>query len=490
MTVQRADTPARSTAADRLRLGRLPWRVATAMIVGACRDLAGVHTAGGVHGDVRPATLILGAGNAARLAEPEPGDSAPTMPSFLSPEQCSGRPPDARSDVYSLGATYYALLAGRPPYDAPSPVEVMDGHRHRPVPNVLAVAANIPLRCDAVIRRAMAKDPADRYPTAAAMLADVEPILAVDDTPAPLPPADLGRRPRSHRRLWAAVAAGAVLAAGVGAGGYYWSQNFPGGRPPARAENALPPINPAEFLPTIQNSVGMTLARVPAGAFAMGDPFDATALPRPVRITRPYYIGVYEVTQEQYRAVTGEAPSEFGGRDTAPVECVSWNEAVAFCEKLSERPAEQRAGRTYRLPTEAEWEFACRAATWGLYSFGDAFLPDKANARPGGLRRPVAVGTYPPNPWGLFDMHGNVCEWCADWYAPDFYRYGPWVDPRGPDTGTHRVTRGGGWDSVPELCRAGSRAGSFLPDYRGPAVGFRVVCDVKINEPAGAKVEP
>src|SRR5262245_40958494 len=144
MAVYRTDPPARSTAADRLRLGRLPWRVATAMMAEACRDLAAAHDAGGVHGDVRPATLAPGAGNTAGLGEPEPGGTDPRPVSFLSPEQCSGRPADARSDVYSLGATYFALLAGKPPYDAPSPVEVTDGHRHGPVPNVLAVAADIP----------------------------------------------------------------------------------------------------------------------------------------------------------------------------------------------------------------------------------------------------------------------------------------------------------------------------------------------------------
>ncbi|HTK77544.1 MAG TPA: formylglycine-generating enzyme family protein [Gemmataceae bacterium] len=233
------------------------------------------------------------------------------------------------------------------------------------------------------------------------------------------------------------------------------------------------------FLPTIRNSIGMTLARVPHGEFVMGDPVAANARPHRVRITNSYHIGTHEVTQAQYKLVTGRMQSEFAGPDGAPVDSVTWEDAREFCQKLSERPAEQTARRIYRLPTEAEWEYACRAGTTSLFWFGNQYKPMMANTHFGGIRRTATVGLYPPNPWGLYDMHGNVWEWCADWYGVDYYVQSPRDDPAGPETGTVRVTRGGSWDDRPELARSGYRNDAFSPDYRGPKVGFRVVCDVK-----------
>ncbi len=241
----------------------------------------------------------------------------------------------------------------------------------------------------------------------------------------------------------------------------------------------------------VVNSVGMKLVLVPAGKFWMGSPESESGRARDegprreVTITRPFYLGAFPVTQEQYRKVTGANPSHFRralGHDTSdfPVETVSWDDAVAFCRALSELPDERRKGRTYRLPTEAEWEHACRAGTTTPFAFGRALSSDQANfdgrhpyaagARGDFLQRTSAVGSYPANAWGLFDMHGNVWEWCGDWYAADSYR-------RAAGQGTERVLRGGSWQNHGRLCRSAcrDRAG---PGYRSLNTGFRVVMEV------------
>src|SRR5262249_11368647 len=155
--------------------------------------------------------------------------------------------------------------------------------------------------------------------------------------------------------------------------------------------------------------------------------------------------------------------AEGGGKDMVkglatadfPVERVSWHEAVKFCKKLSVRPAEKRARRVYRLPTEAEWEYACRAGTSTPFHFGRSLSSRQANfdgnAPYGGaakgpwLRRTCKVGSYQPNGFGLFDMHGNLFQWCNDWYGRDYYKDSPRQDPQGPDEGTARIVRGGSW---------------------------------------------
>jgi formylglycine-generating enzyme required for sulfatase activity len=159
-----------------------------------------------------------------------------------------------------------------------------------------------------------------------------------------------------------------------------------------------------------------------------------------------------------------------------PVEQVTWDEAVAFCEALSARDAEKAAGRFYRLPTEAEWEYCCRAGAPGSFALGPTITPRQANFRGSGLMGTTPIGTYPPNAWGLFDFHGNVSEWCADWYGLDSYATGAAIDPFGPEEGTKRVVRGGAWNSPVGDCRSAKRFDLFAQDYRGRDVGFRVAC--------------
>jgi formylglycine-generating enzyme required for sulfatase activity len=190
-----------------------------------------------------------------------------------------------------------------------------------------------------------------------------------------------------------------------------------------------------------------------------------------VTLTKPFELGVYEVTQEQYEKVKGTNPSSSKGPQN-PVEKVSWEDAVEFCRKLSELPEEKAAGRVYRLPTEAEWEYACRAGTTTAYSFGD----DESQLRDyawfsGNATHPV--GQKKPNPWGLYDMHGNVWEWCQDSYGA--FPQGLATDPKGPSSGSYRVYRGGSWNLTVRLCRSSSRS-RCSPSYHFGYLGFRVVC--------------
>ena len=262
----------------------------------------------------------------------------------------------------------------------------------------------------------------------------------------------------------------------------------------------------------ITNSIGMKLTLIPAGKFLMGSPAtererDPEELQHEVAITRPFYMGVFEVTQGQYEKLMGK-PKEKGkynpwnrgaffaeGPDF-PMEQATWKQAVEYCQRLSALPEEKKTGRTYRLPTEAEWEYACRAGAKTVFHFGDALNSKQANFNgvyPYGkedkgpnLRKTAKVGSYAPNAWGLYDMHGNVAEWCSDWYDPNYYKNSPKEDPKGPAKGViptgfadnfYHVVRGGCWLDEARACRAAYRF-RCQPTEPYRLVGFRVVCDL------------
>jgi formylglycine-generating enzyme required for sulfatase activity len=226
------------------------------------------------------------------------------------------------------------------------------------------------------------------------------------------------------------------------------------------------------------NSIGMKFVVIPPGEFMMGSPKGEPAhrndeTLHKVTLTKPFQLGMHEVTQEQYQKVMGTNPSKFKTVNH-PVEQVTWDEAIEFCARLSDLPAEKRAGRVYRLPTEAEWEYACRAGTTTAYSFGNAqgqlsnYGWWKVNS--GGATHPV--GLKKPNPWGLYDIHGNVYELCQDWYGG--YSGGELTNPKGPVSGSVRVNRGGSWFSGDGVCRSAIR-GTRTPGDRNIGLGFRVV---------------
>ena len=236
---------------------------------------------------------------------------------------------------------------------------------------------------------------------------------------------------------------------------------------------------------SLTNSIGMKLVPIPAGTFLMGSPEDEKSrssdeLQHEVTLTEDFYLGMTQVTQAQYKEVMGENPSVFqgdkvAGRDSSefPVETVSWEDAIEFCRRLSEFPNEKRAGRVYRLPTEAEWEYACRAGTDTAYSFGDsseelsehAWLGENSEDR----SHPVALKR--PNAWGLYDMHGNIYEWCND--RKGDYPESAVTDPVGAAEGSGRVYRGGSFHSSAGLCRSALRS-RYVPSARGGHLGFRL----------------
>jgi formylglycine-generating enzyme required for sulfatase activity/serine/threonine protein kinase len=219
-------------------------------------------------------------------------------------------------------------------------------------------------------------------------------------------------------------------------------------------------------LPPVRNSIGVEIKLLPIGQFTMGEGRNSYE----VKLTKPYYLGVYEITQKQYEIVMGKRPSRYRG-DNYPVDSVSWDEAKIFCQKLSELPEEKAAGRMYRLPTCAEWEFACRAGGQTAYCFGDneSELSEYAWYKKNSNKTTHPVGQKKSNRWGFFDMHGNAYEWCADWHG-DHPKLSV-TDPLGPKTGIYRMIRGGCWKDEEFGCRSAFEAWS-RPDIRNG--GFRV----------------
>jgi formylglycine-generating enzyme required for sulfatase activity len=250
------------------------------------------------------------------------------------------------------------------------------------------------------------------------------------------------------------------------------------------------------------NSIGMKLVLIPPGEFEMGSPTQLideelkrpnvewwykVRLPREgprhhVRITQPFYLGVYDVTQDEYERIMGTNPSEFSatgkskdkvaGQDTNrfPVENVSWDDSADFCRRLSELPAEKAAGRRYQLPTEAQWEYACRAGSTGRFSFSATNGPTSKEhdehamedygwfgSNSGGMTHPV--GLKQANAWGLYDMHGNVWQWCRDGYDNGYYGTSPVDDPSGASNAASHVNRGGSWPYPSRFCRSAFRDG-------------------------------
>lgn len=239
----------------------------------------------------------------------------------------------------------------------------------------------------------------------------------------------------------------------------------------------------------VTNSVGMKFMLIPAGNFLMGSPKSELGRrdaerPHEVILTKSFYLGATEVTQDQWIQVMADNPSFFEGNDL-PVETVTWEEAMEFCGRLS-----AAENRVYRLPTEAEWEYACRAGTATPFHTGATINTDQANfdgrktygkGATGEFRETTtAVDTFPPNAWGLRDMHGNVWEWCADWHAP--YPSQRVRDPQGPQTGTTRIVRGGCWINDPAICRSANR-GDTLPGSWNFNFGFRVVRELEEGKP-------
>ena len=252
---------------------------------------------------------------------------------------------------------------------------------------------------------------------------------------------------------------------------------------------------------TVTNTIGMELIQITAGTFTMGSPagekdHQAAEEQLAVTLTKPFGLGKTEVTQGQWQAVMSTEPWKGKPLVQADKDCpateISFFDAVEFCETLTDlerKAGKLKANEEYRLPTEAQWEYACRAGTPTAFSFGDestlnshawwggfdleALNAGKLEAGPGNAGREQyahKVGLKKPNPWGLYDMHGNVAEWCSDWYGE---KLSGGTDPVGPEGGSLRVNRGGSWGITPDYCRSAFRFAN-VPSFRNGLLGFRV----------------
>ncbi|MFC1715187.1 formylglycine-generating enzyme family protein [Candidatus Poribacteria bacterium] len=247
--------------------------------------------------------------------------------------------------------------------------------------------------------------------------------------------------------------------------------------------------------PIVKSKSGVEMVQIPAGSFVMGDEKgDVDEEPHEVYIDS-FYMDKYPVTQEEYEKVMKENPARWKGKKN-PVEQVRWSDAVKYCNARSRLEGLQPcynletwkcdfSANGYRLPTEAEWEYTCRAGTKTSYTFGDK--PDKlrnyAWFKDNSGKRPRPVGKKLPNPWGLHDMFGNVLEWCNDFYAVDYYLESPEKNPRGPEAGETKVVRGGSWDSTADKCRSSYRYNEN-PGYSDVCFGYDIYGFRCVRKPA------
>lgn len=244
---------------------------------------------------------------------------------------------------------------------------------------------------------------------------------------------------------------------------------------------------PVEKTIELGSEVSIELVFVPAGEFDMGSSpselkRDSDEGQHHVKLTKAFYMGKFEVTQLQYRVIMKDNKSRFGG-DNLPVENVNWYEASRFLKKLSDK-----TGLKFRLATEAEWEYACRAGTTTAFNTGTTLDSDLANYNAKTpyadgivgvyLKRTTEVGSYLPNAFGLYDMHGNVWEWCSDRYDKNYYKKTMPIDPKGPVEGRSYVIRGGAWNGKVYKCRSADRNKRWPKDNRGN-IGFRAVLEIE-----------
>ncbi len=458
-------------------------------VLQAAKGLEFAHHEGVVHRDIKPANLLLDKKGVVKILDmglarlngnvdtPKQAELTSTgmlmgTVDYMAPEQAlNTKMADARADIYALGCSLYYLLTGKATYDGDSLMAKLLAHRDQTIPSLSAVRSEVPEQVEAVFKKMVAKTVQDRYQTMTEVIVELERCMVSSPTSVSIQqPAttafedgtfNFPKKPHEKRSMLAKPpqksapgksGSGKHRFALIGAafvgiailGGIIVSLQTKDGT--LIVEVDQPDANVQVLDADCNNSIEMKFRLLPSGKFS---------------------IGVHEVTQSQYESVMGANPSYFKGANN-PVEHLTWDDAVAFCAKLSSLPAEVAAGRVYRLPTEAEWEYACRAGTTMAYSFGDdekdlgkyAWFSDNSGGTTHG------VGEKLPNGWGLYDMHGNVWEWCSD--ADD----------------SHRVRRGGSWNNVVAHCRAAYRDRRD-PTYRISDLGFRLA----LSFPSGQSPE-
>jgi formylglycine-generating enzyme required for sulfatase activity/tRNA A-37 threonylcarbamoyl transferase component Bud32 len=410
--------------------GKAPSIYATVeMIRGILAGLEHLHERQIIHRDLKPANILL-QGGIPRITDfgiakflPSGTDSNMIKGSlaYMSPEALDGFR-NEQTDVWSTAVIYYQMLCGRLPFKGATQSELIKAICMNQ-PHPLPVSIPEPLKDFVMI--ALKKNPKERYSTVSKMRKALQ--TAYQRV------LQLGREPTI-----------VVL------------------KPPIVVSESTIIVDELERR---RRRDGFVL--IPAGEFMMGgDKYDNEKPVHKVRISRAFEMGKYQVTQAQWEGEMRSNPSKFKGANL-PVEQISWSDAQEFIKKLNAK----NDGYNYRLPTEAEWEYACRARRTGNYA-GNLDRMGWYDKNSGNTTHPV--GEKKANAWGLYDMHGNVWEWCSDWYDSGYYAYSLDVDPKGPDLGKHRVRRGGGWSSNASYCRSAFRILN-TPDRRFYFYGFRLV---------------
>jgi len=469
--------------------------------------VAEAHRRNVVHRDLKPSNVridsrgephILDFG-LARIHRDEPldrSDSALTLTRpgqivgslyWLSPEQAGGSATKIGpcSDVYTLGVMIYEAVTGEFPYPTNVPVRDLLNSIVEAMPSPLSrhlSGHNAVVRSalNAVIFRALKKSPSERQASAAELAADLSACLTLVRSTGTRRPTEglrrLSQRPVLIVLFTGLIAAGTAIVllrsqgepADAGVTEAALVTPYPSGR-------SVPTEAPAQPLQRISNSIGMTFVMIPPGTFQMGIPDGEPRRPdefedaHPVMLTKPFGMSVTETTRGQYVRVMRERiwNPEVGDAEL-PADEVPFEKALKFCEELG-----RLDGRLYTLPTEAQWEYACRAGTDAPFS-GDGVLEHMGWFDQNSGARLHPVGSKQPNQWGLYDMHGNAREWCSDYFAA--YAKELQVDPKGGVPSFHRVVRGGGADLPWRYCRSAARM-AFDPDNRTRMVGFRVVLE-------------
>jgi len=420
------------------------------------------HENGIVHRDIKPANIMLHKGKVVKVTDfgiakiQDAQHHTPTgmvlgTPSYMSPEQIRAKPLDGRSDQFSLAVIAFEMLTGAMPFHGEDLVSLAHQIVYEEPPSATVLKPGLPSAVDKVLRRALAKDPNGRYRTCAEFVAALddaikvrppipprEPIRTstiVEPPPKQEPPAVAVRTPPSKNPLW-----------------YVGGTHSPAPKP------GDVKVNPKDNLPYVW---------IPPGTFTMGcspgdgECYDDEKPAHQVTLTRGFWIGQTEVTQEAYERVIGKNPSHFRG-DKLPVENVNWNEARAYCNAVG-----------MRLPTEAEWEYAARGGNASArYGSLDAVAWYSGNSG----SKTHEVGQKEKNAYGLYDMLGNVWEWTADWYDAKYYASSPPNDPPGPSSGQYRALRGGSWLYSAGYARASYRA-RYEPEFRYVNLGLRCAGD-------------
>jgi formylglycine-generating enzyme required for sulfatase activity/predicted Ser/Thr protein kinase len=424
-----------------------------ALLPGICEGLQYAHNQDLLHRDLKPSNIMVVKDGSIRICDfgiarhlkdsvsQTAGKEISGTLLYMSPEQLRGNPCDQRSDIYSLGVLLYELFSGKPPFTTGNIALQILNETPPPIEGINE-------RWTLALAKCLAKSPDERFWQVSQLheaITRTESVITVteeQEQPEPEPVVIKSQSSSLSIREEKEI-------------------NLPGG-------------------------VKIELILIPAGKFMMGSPPDEFAKDKSehlheVEISRDFWLGKYPVTQEQWRALMSRTPSVFSG-EKLPVEGLFWNDCQEYIEALN-----KVTGGGMRLPTDAEWEYACRAGSTTPFCFGDKITTRLANydgnftygdgEKGGFLERTTEVGAYPPNPWGLYDMHGNISEWCQDYFNERYYWMSPPKDPTGPSSGNTWVLRGGNWRSHPKYCRSAYRTG-IAPGRKHGLSGFRIAGDV------------